>query len=340
MDRMNIPTDHAPDPVNPNTDLSLGDDPWLRLCRELVKCDPPYPTETVRWAQTQREALTPHFLALLERVARDPAAASEDDANLFTWAYVYLAVWRDCRAWEPMLALLRQPTALLDELLGDMIHECYGRALASVCPGDVAPLRELAQDGSVSVWTRIAVLDAWRLRVQLADAAQAELEDDLLSLGEQCAAELRNVTEDDLEEIDTSAEYLLSDVIATAGKLQSQRLQPTVHGWFDEELVDPMTIRREDYDADMRDGGMAPEGSPANRHNAFVDDPVEETRWWGCWSEPSSAAPSSPMPWPVALSQVEDPAPTTYVRAEEKVGRNDPCPCGSGKKYKKCHGAG
>jgi preprotein translocase subunit SecA len=25
-------------------------------------------------------------------------------------------------------------------------------------------------------------------------------------------------------------------------------------------------------------------------------------------------------------------------RAEEKVGRNDPCPCGSGKKYKKCHG--
>jgi preprotein translocase subunit SecA len=26
-------------------------------------------------------------------------------------------------------------------------------------------------------------------------------------------------------------------------------------------------------------------------------------------------------------------------REEPKVGRNDPCPCGSGKKYKKCHGA-
>lgn len=25
-----------------------------------------------------------------------------------------------------------------------------------------------------------------------------------------------------------------------------------------------------------------------------------------------------------------------YVRPEPKVGRNDPCPCGSGKKYKKC----
>ncbi len=30
--------------------------------------------------------------------------------------------------------------------------------------------------------------------------------------------------------------------------------------------------------------------------------------------------------------------PTTIVREGEKVGRNDPCPCGSGKKYKKCCG--
>jgi uncharacterized protein len=32
--------------------------------------------------------------------------------------------------------------------------------------------------------------------------------------------------------------------------------------------------------------------------------------------------------------------PETYVRAEAKVGRNEPCPCGSGKKYKKCCGSG
>lgn len=30
--------------------------------------------------------------------------------------------------------------------------------------------------------------------------------------------------------------------------------------------------------------------------------------------------------------------PETYVRGERKVGRNEPCPCGSGKKYKQCHG--
>jgi preprotein translocase subunit SecA len=35
-----------------------------------------------------------------------------------------------------------------------------------------------------------------------------------------------------------------------------------------------------------------------------------------------------------------DGSQTTQRRTGEKVGRNDPCPCGSGKKYKKCHGAG
>ena len=37
-------------------------------------------------------------------------------------------------------------------------------------------------------------------------------------------------------------------------------------------------------------------------------------------------------------SRQEAPKPETFKREEPKVGRNDPCPCGSGKKYKKCHG--
>jgi preprotein translocase subunit SecA len=35
------------------------------------------------------------------------------------------------------------------------------------------------------------------------------------------------------------------------------------------------------------------------------------------------------------MQQAEAPRP---IRAGAKVGRNEPCPCGSGKKYKKCHG--
>jgi len=41
------------------------------------------------------------------------------------------------------------------------------------------------------------------------------------------------------------------------------------------------------------------------------------------------------MQFQAGATPVEPPKPT---RAAAKVGRNDPCPCGSGKKYKKCHG--
>ncbi|MDH5495831.1 MAG: SEC-C metal-binding domain-containing protein [Nitrospira sp.] len=43
----------------------------------------------------------------------------------------------------------------------------------------------------------------------------------------------------------------------------------------------------------------------------------------------------------MTLNRGDEPAtPTTPTqRTDSKVGRNDPCPCGSGKKYKKCHGS-
>ncbi len=52
---------------------------------------------------------------------------------------------------------------------------------------------------------------------------------------------------------------------------------------------------------------------------------------------PAVAAPAPPR---LTLNRGEEPAaPQTVQRQADKVGRNDPCPCGSGKKYKKCHGA-
>jgi preprotein translocase subunit SecA len=62
------------------------------------------------------------------------------------------------------------------------------------------------------------------------------------------------------------------------------------------------------------------------------------------------AAPAAGAPRPSFGPPRVGPAPTSpvgppigggsaTVRADEKIGRNDPCPCGSGKKYKKCHGA-
>jgi preprotein translocase subunit SecA len=39
-----------------------------------------------------------------------------------------------------------------------------------------------------------------------------------------------------------------------------------------------------------------------------------------------------------AQGQQPAPTPQTFTREQPKVGRNEPCPCGSGKKYKQCHG--
>ena len=41
---------------------------------------------------------------------------------------------------------------------------------------------------------------------------------------------------------------------------------------------------------------------------------------------------------PMFFGPPEEPAQQQAVRKNAKVGRNDPCPCGSGKKFKKCHG--
>jgi preprotein translocase subunit SecA len=52
-----------------------------------------------------------------------------------------------------------------------------------------------------------------------------------------------------------------------------------------------------------------------------------------------AAAPAAAAGRPLAAAGPAAPLqPETFVRELPKVGRNDPCPCGSGKKYKQCHG--
>ncbi len=52
-----------------------------------------------------------------------------------------------------------------------------------------------------------------------------------------------------------------------------------------------------------------------------ITDPVPNEEQQDCCNEPSCCGPQIP-----------------FTRAEAKVGRNDPCPCGNGKKFKKCCG--
>jgi preprotein translocase subunit SecA len=54
--------------------------------------------------------------------------------------------------------------------------------------------------------------------------------------------------------------------------------------------------------------------------------------------EPEPSAPPG-LPSPAQGASPEASNVTPFVRAQPKVGRNEPCPCGSGRKYKHCHGA-
>ncbi|HVT35257.1 MAG TPA: preprotein translocase subunit SecA [Nevskiaceae bacterium] len=53
----------------------------------------------------------------------------------------------------------------------------------------------------------------------------------------------------------------------------------------------------------------------------------------------SPAPPGADAARPLQQRAAPPARPATVVREQPKVGRNDPCPCGSGKKYKQCHGA-
>src|SRR5437667_12779055 len=76
-------------------------------------------------------------------------------------------------------------------------------------------------------------------------------------------------------------------------------------------------------------------GLADNPHLRLVDDTVAQMGWWACFREDRAknttyAAPNSKL----------NPAGSSQIRtATPKTGRDEPCLCGSGKKYKKCCGA-
>ena len=78
------------------------------------------------------------------------------------------------------------------------------------------------------------------------------------------------------------------------------------------------------------------EGMPVRRRSVFSDLPQETVH-----NEFTSLGGGQPQAAPQGAQRTQPPSPAAKpapVTAGKKVGRNDPCPCGSGKKYKKCCG--
>jgi preprotein translocase subunit SecA len=84
---------------------------------------------------------------------------------------------------------------------------------------------------------------------------------------------------------------------------------------------------------------------PAPRRSPLLtNNPAAESAAASVFGAPRSATATAAPPRATATQQQParvggDDVIKTVRRDEPKVGRNDPCPCGSGKKYKKCHGA-
>lgn len=72
----------------------------------------------------------------------------------------------------------------------------------------------------------------------------------------------------------------------------------------------------------------------------LIHDTIRELEWWACFDEKDN---NRIMDLPLLKNSYLEKTITQKIqtepyRAEHKIGRNDPCPCGSGKKYKKCCG--
>lgn len=291
---------------------------WPTLRPQLERYSPHFPAEALALALDHREEVAPHLLGVLAQLAADPTMmADEDDWALHMWAMHLLAAWRDTRAYAPLVALAHHDEDTLEMLLGDVVTESLPACLASVCDGNTAPLRALFEDSAACFWSRLAALEALKIRVLEGDDDRQTLIDYLMIQGLAHATRLRapDVVSERDEEIDA--------IVNVAADIGAIELRPHIESWYADGLLDPQIV-------DSPDWTLARLAEPLATHQARMLERgrgyVRNVRLAIGWMWREDPAPA----WV---------PPVTLVRTEPKVGRNDPCTCGSGKKYKKCCGA-
>ncbi len=213
---------------------------------------------------------------------------------------------------------------------GDILDD----AIATHCPENLDPrdwhLTELGTDMLSAFDIDVHKLDADLEDLgidELRDVLWAELDGKYSAKEEEHGAELMRDVERSvmLQVLDASwKDHLLAldhlkEGISLRGYGQKDPLQEYKRESF--ELFDAMKTRFEDTIVGQlfRVVPMSPEELEERRRKM-----AEQMRQRFNFSAPAKSATAKPK---------------TVQRKTPKVGRNDPCPCGSGKKYKKCHGA-
>lgn len=276
----------------------------------------------VEAAVARREEITPELLRILEgAVERAAKLDAEGDYMAHLYAMFLLAQFRETRAYPLVVRFASLPSDLLDSLCGDFITEDLGKVLASVSGGELAGIQSLIENESTDQWVRGAALDSLVTLV----AAGQKSRDEIVSY---FAALFRG-------KLVRKWSNVWDALVCCSSDLYPEELLEDIQKAYEDGLVDSGCIR---FDNVKRDLAMGKDRILArladDPHLRLVEDTVAEMRWWACFREDRAkntayAAPNSKLN-PAASSQIR--------RATPKTGRNEPCPCGSGKKYKKCCG--
>lgn len=119
-------------------------------------------------------------------------------------------------------------------------------------------------------------------------------------------------------------------VVGCASATGDARFIPVINSIYDRDLINELTISRKEA-MDYLEGRVKDDDKIKDPRQLLLPDHLEKLKeidenWWD-EIEKEKLLPK------VAHSSDDE---GTYTRETPKVGRNDPCPCGSGKKYKKC----
>lgn len=257
------------------------------------------PKDALRQAVSEPEAIAQAVLRVLATAAEDPDAPSEHEANLLFWGLHALAAARDTRAYAPLMRLLHQDGEAVEALLGDATTITTARIIASVFDGDAGPLHGLILDSAADGFIRN---EAFTALASLTRQGRLPLEDARALLLRFDTAQA--AVEGDMAWVGWEEAIAYLGLTDLAPRSQAARRD----GRLTDEFSDAAWFRK----ALRQASAEPPDLSEFGDRYGMLDDPVAAL----AWTEESYGQP--------------------VTNPFKDVGRNDPCPCGSGKKYKKC----
>jgi len=289
------------------------------ILRDLARSDI-FPKEAMAAATAQRDVMAPIFVDLLDRVSQQRSGDMSDADLMALIPVVYqLGQWRETRAYRPLLRLMRRSTRTLDATLGDAVTESAFRMIAGTFDGDLDPLFEAIMDLGADDFARSAMMSALVLLAELHPTRRPVIE-----------SFIRNFI---TVQPKAPADLLIGWTEAVAD-LGLEDMTDAVRAVFDKGQIPKDYCSFSDVLADL-EATRAAGGIPANRRYrlGLIEDAVGELSRWYCYTdayfEKQKARKENPDPRVIPMANfLRDLSPS--------VGRNDPCPCGSGKKFKKC----